>query len=435
MEKLNPNYSQADYARAVLRTAISSVNRKLRNIIYHELDGAELVLDPLDSVKVSEKRKKLSNYNPYNSTIKTLNQAFFFNRRICGTGSVVAQAYHMFGITGDSMYTLCYMDSNSDEPLLYIDPVLKKIFLKDKDDQKARIKAIKNDMRSGKISQKEGQLEINKICKEELSGEKYRQFISEWHSKPVTDELVKFLEISKQKSTGKIVEFMDIYSMYHYYIYRKGVNNRFLAYLAENPRAGKYQKLDAFEGIAKSQIRIHCESGPSPDNVFFDGSRMRLDTNKMHNHKAKKLTMELFEKADLNIALICDRIEDEIKVDNKGYKISIKDIIIDPDMYKKDKFFIDSGTGPTQIYANVRSLVKKMVHQQLSGTSKNLRKVEATEDFMPKYQPGAKTVQDVKKNKQRKTHSTKSKDTQIKNSEIINPDEINQIKIDDLLIK
>ena len=177
-----------------------------------------------------------------------------------------------------------------------------------------------------------------------------------------------FLDIMNYQNTNaRVVDFLDTYSLYHYYIFRKAINNRFFKYIKENPGLSKAKKCYAFEQIVREEINKHCEKYCYEGNAFFRRSKLSLIPTKMDSNKAKRLVLELNKAPEEIKKMLIDKIESVVnQTVGNGRKLQIKEIFINPQvggangaLIKKSNPNIRRGSKTSgTIITNVKSVLK-----------------------------------------------------------------------------
>ena len=356
------SYTQEDYARALLRSAISTQNRKLENILTNLLDGATLKKDSNGLFKVVDCQTYNGNkINPYNRTMKALNDAFFHNSLMEHSADIVRQFYNFTTVPGGGHISKLLKEEGSDEQFLFIDPLIKNLLTDFYYEQEEDAKKILEHYEAGKISEEEKNRLFGEVYSRKIKGSDYRDVFARYvYDEKELDTIETFIDIMNQKdSTFKTVNYLDVYSMYHYYIFRKSINNRFLDYLIEHPHLDGTTRREVFKRVVNEQVQNHCRNLPTLQNGFFNKTFMGLSPTKMTTEFAKKLTLELSKATPFSLEMLADYIEQSIKASSSTQKIVIKEIEINPEKYKSDSVFYKKGKP--QLFVNIRSGARKIV--------------------------------------------------------------------------
>lgn len=391
-------YSQEDYARALLRSAISTQNRKLDSILTNILDGYYLKKeDGRYGLKTADLDR---NVNPYNRTLKTLNDAFFYTWLNKNSASIVSQFYNFTAVPGGGHISrLLKEEKISNEKILNVDPLIKNILIDFYDSIELQAKKTQELVEKNKITKVDGEALLKDIYSTKIDGSDYKSFFERFTSDPKELETIEtFLNIMNSKdSRYKAINYLDTYGMYHYYIFRKSINNRFIDYLEKNPGASKIDRVYAFNEIVNEQIINHCQNEPTSQNAFFNRSLMGLNSFKMTTETAKKLTLELSKANPYILELLSDYIKQSIKASDGTNKIIIKEIEIDGERYKTDDVFFKNNKP--QLFVNIRSGIRNIQHE--NDQDKTSFKI-VEEDLNPNQPLGkAKIISDTSKERHR----------------------------------
>lgn len=386
MVELNPKYTLDDYARAILRSAISTENRKFKSILLNYFDDSTLVRNNIGNISIT-RAKYGTTTNAYQSAVKQLNDAFFYSTENTENARLIAQTYGMFGVPG-KLETLLKMESYSSDKYLNIDPLLKLIMSDFYEDSRSNLLKIIDDFDNGKITEEEQQELLNANKKKKIVGAEYHnKFIRNGYSESMAREMESFLDIANYKSNGKIMEFLNTYTMYHYYLFRKNINNRFKDFAKQHEGLSDGQHKVAFEEIINRQIALHCKSGACKNSAFFKRKHMHLNPHRMTLEKSHKIIIELSDEHPCHLQTVMDYISDTIRATDGKDRIIIDDIIICPPA---------SNSPSSDIHVNVRSGVQSLVSNNDPSTQN--QKPEYLVPNIPQYK--SKIVYDSSKYKQ-----------------------------------
>ncbi len=411
MGELNPKYTLDGYSRAILRSAISTENRKFKSILFDYFDDSTLIRNNIGNIVIT-RAKYGATANAYQSAVKQLNDAFFYSTENTENARLIAQTYGMFGVQG-KLETLLKMESYSSDKYLNIDPLLKLIMSDFYESRRGDLLKIYEDFDNKKITEEEKQELLNANKKKKIVGAEYHnKFIRNEYSESMAREMESFLDIANYKSNGKIMEFLNTYAMYHYYLFRKNINNRFKDFVKQHEGLSDGQYKVAFEEIINRQIALHCKSAACKNNAFFKRKHMHLNPYRMTLEKSHKIITELSNEHPYHLQTIMDYISDTIRATDGNDRIKIDDIIIYPPA---------NNSQSSDIYVNVRSGVQSLVSN--NDTSNQSQKPEYLVPNIPQYKsqivydssrykpPFPTATQKQSPNKI--TNSTPTKDTQL----------------------
>lgn len=415
MAELNPKYTLDGYSRAILRSAISTENRKFKSILLDYFDDSTLIRNNIGNISIARAKYGAST-NAYQSAVKQLNDAFFYSTENTENARLIAQTYGMFGVPG-KLETLLKMESYSSDKYLNIDPLLKLIMSDFYEDSRSNLLKIIDDFDSGKITEEEKQELLNAIKKKKIVGAEYHnKFIRNGYSESMAREMEAFLDIANYKSNGKIMEFLNTYAMYHYYLFRKNINNRFKDFAKQHEGLSDGQYKVAFEEIINRQIALHCKSGACKNSAFFKRKHMHLNPYRMTLEKSHKIINELSDDHPYHLQAVMDYISDTIRATDGNDRVVIDDIIICPPA---------SNSPSSDIYVNVRSGVQSLVSNNDQSAQK--QKPEYLVPNVPQYK--SQIVYDSSKHKQ-PLPTVQKQPTKTADNE---PQKNTQLSIDDYL--
>lgn len=349
-------YTAEDFARGVLRAGICTCNQQLNDIVMSYLKGAATIDDGHGSFVVSGDFMGDKNYNAFHQTHKYINNEFFYSEQNDEAVSVMGQAYYALG-SKRSIISLLQESQRATDVRVYLDPAFKAILLKHEEDCEKLSKKYMQYVYEGKMTLKEAKEELKKNTPK-LSGETYEPIlIKAGYKGRHLEEAKKFVDIMRYQDTdARVIDFLDTYSLYHYYIFRKAVNHRFFKYLKEKPNDNLYRRRYMFETILKEEMAKHCHRVADEQNAHFRRDMLSLNTTRMGVEKAKKLALEINKAPEEIKKQLCRHIEHVINKSNPTpRKLVIKDIVIDP----------QTKVLGTSLLKNPSTVVKK--REQSSG--------------------------------------------------------------------
>jgi len=378
------NYSQEDFARAILRMGISNCNEKLDEIIASYLGGATIVDDDHGSFVVDEHRNNWQGINRFHQAHKYLNNRFFFSPQNSSSAGIIGQAYWALG-SGKDVYSLMSESERCTDVRVHLDPVFKAVLKR----HKQKIADVRtyyyNQVYREKITEEYAEKKIKEHTSV-LSGEKYEEFLKEnGFSGKELEQAKLFIDIMNYQNTNaRVVDFLDIYTLYHYYIFKKGICNRFFKLIKDNPGLSRTKMCYEYEKIVAEEIHKHCEKYSCDKNAYFQRSKMSLHPTKMDTAKARKLTIEFHRMPEPLKKLVAEKIEGIINESVEvGKKLNVVEIYTNPHTGVNGAIIKNGNPnirrkGRSSITTNVKTILKTQEKEKLVGTetvAPNLPKV------------------------------------------------------------
>lgn len=377
-------YSQEDFARAILRVGISNCNEKLDSIIANYLGGATIIDDNHGSFVVDYNRNNWQNTNHHHQAHKYLNNRFFFSPQNDAADAIIGQVYWALG-SGKDVYGLLTEAARSTDVKVYLDPVFQAILNKHHEKVSGIRTYYYNQVYREKISEEYAEKKIQEHSPE-LSGDKYEDFLKEHGFEGRSLEQAKlFVDIMNyQNSNARVVDFLDVYSLYHYYIFKKAICNRFFQLVKDRPDLSRTKMCYEYERILAEEIQKHCEKYSCDKNAYFDRSKLSLHSTKMDSTKARKLVMEYHQMPEAIKRLVEDKLETIINqtVEN-GKKLKVVEIYTNPQTNVNGGLIKSYNPdihpkGRSSITTNIKTMLKTQDKEKLVGTetvAPNLPKV------------------------------------------------------------
>jgi len=324
-------YTIEDYSRAVLRAGISTCNQQLNDIFNNHLKGASIIDDGHGSFVVSSDFAHTANYNPFHQAHKYLNNEFFFSEKNDFADSIIGQAYYALA-SKRPIISMLKEEERSTDTRVHMDPLFKAILLRHESYCQRLSKEYMDKVYLGKMSLTQAKEELKKKTPA-LSGDNYENMLIRGGFKDRNLQQAKyFIDIMRYQDTdARIADFLDTYSLYHYYIFRKAINHKFFRYLKENPSHSQYKRQYEFEKILREEIQKHCHMYPCKENAFFRRDMLSLNPKRMSVEKSKRLTIEMHEASSQIRNMLAQNIQHEVNKSTSGStKLVIKDIVIEP---------------------------------------------------------------------------------------------------------
>ena len=385
-------YTPEDYARAVLRAGISTCNQQLNDIFNNHLKGASIIDDGHGSFVVSSDFIGTANYNPFHQAHKYLNNEFFFSEKNDFADSIIGQAYYALA-SKRPILTLLKEEERSTDTRVHMDPLFKGILLRHDYECQKLSKEYMQKVYNGKMTLQQAKEEL-KAKTPVLSGDTYEGMLVRGGFKDRPLQQAKyFIDIMKYQDTdARISDFLDIYSLYHYYIFRKSINHKFFKYLKENPSHNLYKRQYEFEKILKEEIHKHCHLYPCKENAFLRRDMLSLNPRRMSVDKAKRLTLQMHEAPSHIRSMLAQNISYEINKSTNGTtKLVIKDIIIEPQtkingttiLKNPSRVVKRKETASGRIYTNVKTTFADSEVKETSNMSRNELLVEREKNGVP----------------------------------------------------
>jgi hypothetical protein len=287
-------YSQEDFARAILRVGISNCNEKLDSIIANYLGGATIIDDNHGSFVVDYNRNNWQNTNHYHQAHKYLNNRFFFSPQNDAADAIIGQVYWALG-SGKDVYGLHTEAARSTDVKVHLDPVFQAILNKHHEKVSGIRTYYYNQVYREKISEEYAEKKIQEHSPV-LSGDKYEDFLKEHGFEGRSLEQAKlFVDIMNyQNSNARVVDFLDVYSLYHYYIFKKAICNRFFQLVKDRPDLSRTKMCYEYERILAEEIQKHCEKYSCDKNATaWEGlmARSKNNTIGLQVHKCNFMTV------------------------------------------------------------------------------------------------------------------------------------------------
>jgi len=323
MEKLT--HSNNDMARAILRSAIATTNNQLINILTQMLPNAALICNNSGEICMCDYFNNNETFNEFSATLKTINDAFFYSPMNKDNNKLMSQGYYIASFPGNLVN---YIEEAQISPdvNIPIDPIFKLILHAKHEADIARNEHYQKMFDEGKISLTQAHKQLQKAYNE-FDITPFEGVLMEYGYAGKDLLLAKtFLTIAATgKKNTRIVDYLDVYSLYHYYIFRKRINRRFLKEI-ELKRYNRSQVNALFEKIVKEEVALHCNQEACEANTYFDRKYMTMCSDAMNASRAKNISLDIFnagkgacEKAAGIIELIINISTpsyDRIKIDN-----------------------------------------------------------------------------------------------------------------------
>lgn len=323
-------YTLEDYERAVLRAGISTCNQQLNDIFNNYLKGASIIDDGHGSFVITSDIPRTTNFNPFHQAHKYLNQEFFFSEKNDFADSIIGQTY--YALTSKTpIISLLKEEERTVDTRVHMDPFFKGILLRHDYECQKLSKEYMQRVYNGQMTLQQAKEELKKKMPV-LSGDTYEHMLVKggFRDRPL-QQAKYFIDIMNYQDTdARICDFLDTYSLYHYYIFRKSINHRFFKHLKDNPNQSMPQRQYALENILREEIRNHCHMYPCKANAFFKREMMSLHPVRMSVEKSKRLTIQMYEASEQIRKMLGQSIEYAINKSTTDTKLFIKDIIIDP---------------------------------------------------------------------------------------------------------
>ena len=356
------------YSRGLLRSAVCTVNNQLRVLISKHFPNYEIVKDSEGHVYLTNENCNNYNFEPYGTSLSTLNDLFFYSPQNMQRNYDVVQAYSAFGNNRDIRKTLIEADISADVPV-QLDPHLKYILLDNENNTKKLRERVDVEYNEGKLTLAEAMKRKKK--KFPLKGEDYRQYlINNGFEGKDLEKMINLINVFNYSvKYSRLVDFLDIYGLYHYYLFRHGINVKFNTYINACEKAGyrlsEAEKKFKFEQILQKEVYNHCLAKPNPANHYFYHGKIKLNSEKIDVAKAKSLTLEVKNMTSAAQGNIKEKIEHEINDCNTyDHKISVRDFFIQPKsgLIKKDlprvkPFILNRTDNSPRVVTVVNSLL------------------------------------------------------------------------------
>ena len=318
-------YTQDDYIRALLRSAISTANNRLESILNKHLDGTIFVKEDGNGGVFVDYRNIYSG-QAFDKTYACLNNKFFYSAQNDTASDYIAQAFTIlskgkkFGdqITDYLRYTGPTI--NLDPDLLAIATHYNEKYRKGMSDYIAQ-------------HQDDSSLSFQDLCvkaekaQPKLKGEDYEESLIRrgFEGRNLQQAKLMLDVLGKQYSQSRIIDFLDTYTLYHYYLFRDAINKRFMDYI-ESVDCDMRSKQLMFEKIVQQEVKKHCASAPCSANAFFNRKYMSFAPRRIDSKRAKSLSLDIMDGTGGTNKLLRAQLQQAVNVSvPQGSEITIED--------------------------------------------------------------------------------------------------------------
>ena len=327
-------YTQDDYVRALLRSAISTANNRLESILNKHLQGSVVVKDDRNGGVYIDYRD--TNYGQaFDKTYSCLNNKFFYSTQNDPGAVFIAQAFTILS-RGKKLGEQLNDYSRNCGPSINLDFDLLSIVMHYNEKYNEGVRNYIKEHRG------ESGLSYQDLCvkaekaQPKLKGDDYEKYlVKQGFSDRKLTQAKLFLDvIGKQYSQSRIIDFLDTYTLYHYYLFRDSINKRFMDYLDSTSDAHLRDKQMMFEKIVQQEVKKHCAYTANPDNGFFNRKYMSFAPRRIDSKRAKNLALEVMESTggaqNLLKALLQSSVNvsvpqgSEIKIEEFGFRPKTK---------------------------------------------------------------------------------------------------------------
>ena len=316
-------YTLDDHIRALLRSAIATTNNRLEKILNQYLSGSVVLRGSGGSLCLDTQISHLPQV--FDKTYACLNENFFFSKQNDESATFIAHLYAILS-KGHKAYEQLLDHTRNAGPSVAIDPVLRKIILThgEKNAKEYR-EYIATHMGQG-VS-REDLMSKAERAQTKLTGADYEdELLKAGYSGRKLEQAKLFLDvIGKQYSQSRVIDFLDTYTLYHYYVFRDTINKRFTDYCDQNPNADLRNRQIMFEKIVQEEVVKHCASPAGVCNAYFDRSKMSLSSRRIDNKRAKSLSLDIMDGSEGSKRLLIAKLQSIIN-ESTPYDVPI-DII------------------------------------------------------------------------------------------------------------
>lgn len=324
-------YTGQDIVRAWLRSAISNENNEFRRIMNRHLDRtAMLVHDGADSVYLQT--RGVPEEKVYGISQSALNSCFFNSQMNDASARFIAQA-HTILARGIKLEKQLQDSKNNAGPSVVMDPVFYGVISDYSKQRKETIDAYM--LAQAEAGSQLPESEIYAKAKKSvspMSGDCYEEYLIAQGFKGRKLEQAKyFIDImGKQYNEARITDYLDTYTMFHYYLFRHSINERFNKYVRDN-YPDMRDKYIMFERIAQEEIKKFSHIAPCEANGFFDRTKASFSPRKMNTRRASEIVTATIDGAydDIYDSLRAQLQEDINASCPEGYTIKVDKLIMD----------------------------------------------------------------------------------------------------------
>lgn len=324
-------YTDQDIIRAWLRSAISNENNEFRRIMNKHLERtAMLVDDGADSVYLET--RNVPEDKVYGISQSALNNKFFNSPQNDAAARFIAQA-HTILARGIKLEKQLQDSRHNAGPSVVMDPVFYGVIADYS--KKRKIKIDEYMLAQVEAGSQLPEAELYAKAKKTvplMSGDDYEAYLVEQgFSGRKLEQAKYFIDImGKQYNEARVIDYLDTYTMFHYYLFRHSINERFNTYVREH-HPDMRDKYIMFERIAQEELKKHSHMAPCEANGFFSGSARSFSTRKMNTRRATEIVTATIEGAydDIYDSLKGKLQEAINKTCPKGYTIQLGSIIMD----------------------------------------------------------------------------------------------------------
>jgi len=304
-------YTQDDYIRALLRSAISTTNSRLEKILNHYLEGSVILKnDGSGSVYLDTRNTYMDQV--FDKTYSCINDRFFYSAQNDEVAQYIANMFSILA-KGKKVADQIADYRRNEGPSVKMDLDLYGIVVShaEKNNKELReyIESHKNSGLSFDELKAKGERSLTR-----LNGNDYEErLVNAGFSGRKLEQAKLFLDVlGKQYSQSRIIDFLDAYTLYHYYIFRDTINKRFTDFCDNNPRIDLRSKQIMFEKIVKEEIAKHCSKSASVGNAYFDRSKMSLASRRIDSKRAKSLSLEVMDGTPGTQRLLMAKLQSEV---------------------------------------------------------------------------------------------------------------------------
>ena len=304
-------YTQDDYIRAILRSAISTTNRRLEKILNQYLEGSVVLRGNNGSVYLESRGRHMEQV--FDKSYACLNENFFYSSQNDVGARFIAQLFTILSRGRKVQEQLIDYRQNMG-PNVNIDLELLSIVMahgeKNRKEYNDYIIAHRDDP---KLTREELHSKAER-AQTKLNGEDYEEWlVKAGYSGRKLEQAKLFLDVlGKQYSQSRIIDFLDTYTLYHYYLFRDTINKRFTDYCDRNPHASLREKQIMFEKIVQQEMTKHAKYSSCKENAFFDRSHMSLASRRIDSKRAKSLSIDVMDGTDGSKRLLMAKLQSKL---------------------------------------------------------------------------------------------------------------------------